>query len=168
MFARRAERLPAGGEDAQAGRHRQQSGHQPGALVDQVLAVVQEQQQLLVGQVVGEHGFGVARGHLAQAQRPGDRGAEHRGGLDPGQLDQPRPVAEAPLRALATRNASRDLPTPPTPVNVVSRDDDSMALTSVISRRRPTKLVASAGRPPDLPRSDGSTAQLYDRPGPRA
>ena len=49
-----AERLPAGGQDAHAGRLGQHPAGQPGHRADQVLAVVQDQDQLPGGQHVGQ------------------------------------------------------------------------------------------------------------------
>src|SRR6202023_1595788 len=60
---------------------------------------------------------------------------------------KPRP------RSDAMRIASRVLPTPPGPTRLTSRAPDSLVLRSASSRRRPTKLVAAAGRLPK--RRDG-------------
>ncbi len=45
----------------------------------------------------------------------------------------------------AAREASLVLPTPPTPVRLTSREEDSACLTWLSSLRRPTKLVTSVG-----------------------
>src|SRR5205085_670030 len=51
--------------------------------------------------------------------------------------------------SMATRIARRVLPTPPGPTRLTRRTDVSFFLSSASSRRRPTKLVDSAGRLPE-------------------
>jgi hypothetical protein len=51
--------------------------------------------------------------------------------------------------SFAIRIASRVLPTPPGPTRLTRRADKSILLSSASSWRRPTKLVASAGRLPE-------------------
>ena len=58
------------------------------------------------------------------------------------------PSGKARRSSCATRTASRDLPTPPTPVSVTNRDADSARFTSAAAWRRPTKLVRSPGSVP--------------------
>src|SRR6266581_6038768 len=52
------------------------------------------------------------------------------------------------LRSAAARRARRVLPTPPGPTKVTRRVLANTAFTSVSNRRRPTKLVDSAGSLP--------------------
>jgi hypothetical protein len=56
------------------------------------------------------------------------------------------PAGKLRTSSAAARRASRVLPAPPLPVSVSSRVWLSKRLTSLSSRRRPTKLVSSAGR----------------------
>ncbi|MBP2327552.1 hypothetical protein JOF56_007937 [Kibdelosporangium banguiense] len=66
-----------------------------------------------------------------------------------GQFEQPHPrPGKASCVWAATRNASRVLPTPATPVNVTSRARRTSRTARAISRRRPTKLVTAPGRLP--------------------
>src|SRR5215472_3815952 len=58
-------------------------------------------------------------------------------------LEKPRP------RSVAIRAASRLLPTPPGPTRLTRRAVVSFFLSSASSRRRPMKLVASAGTLPE-------------------
>ena len=58
------------------------------------------------------------------------------------------PPGNPRTRSVAARIASRVLPTPPGPTRLTSRAPASFDRTSASSRRRPTKLVASAGRLP--------------------
>src|SRR2546421_11717415 len=67
------------------------------------------------------------------------------GSCNPPSSTSHTPSAKARPTSLATRNANRDLPTPPTPVRVTNRDDDNNRRTSDSSSRRPTKLLNSAG-----------------------
>src|SRR5207244_5239265 len=59
------------------------------------------------------------------------------------------PSANPRARSAAARNASRVLPTPPGPTRLTSRLVLSFFLISASSRRRPTKLVVSAGKFPN-------------------
>ena len=59
------------------------------------------------------------------------------------------PSAKLRANSVPTRMASRVLPTPPGPTRLTTRAVASFCLISPSSRRRPTKVVASAGRLPD-------------------
>ena len=62
------------------------------------------------------------------------------------QLHQPHPVRVGPNESLATSRARRVLPEPPAPSGSRAASWRALALTSTISRSRPTKLVLGAGR----------------------
>ena len=62
-----------------------------------------------------------------------------------------RHPASRAATSVATCSASRVFPTPPSPVNVTSRDSDSRRRTSARSCRRPTNAVSSAGRLKESP-----------------
>ena len=143
-----AERLPAGRHDPQPRAVRQQRVRQVGARVDEVLAVVEDEQGAGIGQAVEQPGPCVAAGDplravRQQARLPQADRAEHRlrhvGGVgDRGELGQPdsRPATLRPAsrrcavprvagrvvpRSAATSVASRVLPAPPGPTSVTSR-----------------------------------------------
>src|SRR5204863_4702565 len=74
---------------------------------------------------------------LNNAQYRGDR-IGHSGSIsDRGQLEHPYPSTNSLATWVATSNASRVLPTPPTPVNVTSRRERTAASTSDTSVSRP-------------------------------
>src|SRR5262249_4127917 len=87
-----AERLAAGGQDAQAGAGAQQLVGQPSAGVEQVLAVVQHQQQQPVGQRRQQRVREELPGHLRHPERAGRRARDEAGIGQRRQLDQPGAV----------------------------------------------------------------------------
>ena len=94
-LARDGQRLAAGGQDPEAGRALEQSFGEPGGAVDEVLRVVEEQQDVLVGE---ERGHGRGRGDardLGCAQCAGDLGRDLRRIAQWGQLGQPDTVRES-------------------------------------------------------------------------
>ena len=124
-LAGHAERLPAGGQDAHAGRVGQHPAGQPGHRVDQVLAVVQDQQQPLAGQRVGQpvqrrRGQGAAavghpappRGCRARPARPGSTSSASRTGASG---TNQAPSGSSGAFSVAASRASRVLPAPPGP-----------------------------------------------------
>src|ERR1700716_2131880 len=83
----------------------------------------------------------------------------------------PTPSCTVLLRSAAARRARRVLPTPPGPAKVTRRVLANAAFTSVSNRRRPTKLVDSAGSLPmpdrlagDMPVSLGWVLAPRDGP----
>ena len=88
--------LPAGGKHPQTRHSGQQPGNQTRTVTEQVLAVVQHQQQLLVRQIAGEHSFRITTRQIAQAQCPRDRVPQQRGVLELRQLHQPHPIGKRP------------------------------------------------------------------------
>ena len=93
-----------------------------GGRLDQVLAVVEQQEQVLAAQEVGDRGDrGLRRGDL-DAQGPGDLGGDEVGLAQRRELDQPGAVAMAARdSSSATWSIRRVLPVPPTPTSVTSR-----------------------------------------------
>ncbi len=89
-----AQRLPAGGEDAQPGRGRQQRAGEAAAALDQVLAGVEHQQQLALGQVRGQRLERVAGRLVGQPERGRHGGRQQLVVAQRGQLDQPAAVGE--------------------------------------------------------------------------
>ena len=87
-----AQRLPAGGQEAQLGTGAQQGVSQPGAGIGEVLAVIEHQQQTPELQRVSERRRQRPAGGLTHAQggshRPGHEGGVGNGG----QVDQPHAV----------------------------------------------------------------------------
>ena len=125
----------------------QQGVGQPGAGVDQVLAVVQHQQQAL-GRAARRSAWPAAAGPAPPARPrprppPGARGPGRPG--PPAPPATPRPGSASRASAAAWR-ARRVLPVPPGPVRVSRRWAPSRAATSPSSRSRPTKLVSCRGR----------------------
>jgi hypothetical protein len=68
-LGRDTQRLPARGEQAQIGTRVQERIHQDRARVPQMLAVVEHQQQALVGQIIAQRCNWPARRLLAKIQR---------------------------------------------------------------------------------------------------
>ena len=95
VLPRHRERLPAGGDHPQARRRPHQVGHEPGRRAGQVLAVVHDQQQVLVPEIVTEQGPRAGRGLVAQVQGRHDGLADQVRIFHLGQLDQPAAIAEA-------------------------------------------------------------------------
>ena len=148
--SRRRSPAPPGWWPGAGGRGQapQQRVGQPGAGVQQVLAVVQHQQQ---------RAWAAARRRAWPASgRPGSSRTPTRlrpppGAPGPGRPGPPAPPATprpgTPSRASAAAcRARRVLPVPPGPVRVSSRWAASSAATSASSRSRPTKLVSCRGR----------------------
>ena len=87
-----AQWLPAGGDDAHVGRFAQQGVHQVGAGAQHVLAVVEDQQQLLPAQVVAQGLLQrLARGFL-DAEHLRQRAAHQRRIEQRGEVDEPDAV----------------------------------------------------------------------------
>jgi hypothetical protein len=94
-LARDAQRLSAGGEEAQPGRDGEGAGGEGGAGLDEVLAVVQHEEERARAQV-GQQ----VRRRIGARGEPEGQGLRHRLGDerglgDAGQLDQPDAVGEA-------------------------------------------------------------------------
>lgn len=88
--------LPAACQHPQTRRSGQQPSNQRRTVNEQVLAVVQHQQQPLVGQIAGEHRFRIATRQIAQAQYLRNRVPQQRGVLDLPQLHQPHAIVKRP------------------------------------------------------------------------
>ena len=116
------ERLAARRDDREAGALPRQVVDQHGAVVEEMLAVVEHQQHLLVGQASHEHieqgllrvlGNSEDVGHLS-----GHRAATRRGSAS---STYQTPPGKRSVRSAASCSASRVLPHPPEPVSVTSR-----------------------------------------------
>ena len=94
VLGRHAQRLAAGGEDAQPGRGRQQRAGKAAAALDQLLAGVEHQQQLTLGQVRGQRLERIADRLVGQPERGRDGGGQQLVVAQRGQLDQPAAVGE--------------------------------------------------------------------------
>ena len=99
VFAGYVQRLPAGCQDPQPRRLLQQRLGERRALLQEVFAVVQDQQHLPVAQVVGEDGQRVAPGRLVDLQRLRHCLREQTGVGEVGEVDQPHLVGERPMQA---------------------------------------------------------------------
>src|SRR6516165_983467 len=77
------------------------------------------------------------------------------------------PSGNSSTRRAATSNASRVLPTPPTPVNVTNRRAFTTACTSSSSDSRPMKLVGAGRRFPGPASSARNDGKFVRRPGAR-
>jgi hypothetical protein len=99
LLSHHIQRLPAGGQDAQSRRRAQQHLAEQRAPIDQVLAGVQDQQQVPVRQVVGEQVERIAGALVRHAESGGHRAGKQLSVPQGGQFDQPDPVLEgAPRR----------------------------------------------------------------------
>lgn len=98
VLGRAPQRLPAGGQHPEPGGRPQQRVHQLGAGRHQVLAAVQHQQQLAIGQLLGQYVDRRPGRGVGQPQRLQDGVPEQLRGLHPGDLDQPDAVREAARR----------------------------------------------------------------------
>jgi len=90
--------LAARGQDAQQGTGPQQRVGQLCARIDEVLAVVEYERQVLVGQVLGQRGDRPPRRLVTQAEPLRDRMREQRRVLELGQFDEVHPVGKRPPR----------------------------------------------------------------------
>ena len=95
VLARNRQRLAAGGDHTDTRRRQDYLSDQLGGGSEHMLAVVDQQQQLLVAQVGEEQGQRLGRRLVPQVKCGQDGVAHQRGILELGQLDQPCPVAEA-------------------------------------------------------------------------
>jgi hypothetical protein len=93
-FTANAQRFAAGGQDAETRSQIQQLVEQGGAGVDDVLAVIHDQEQLAVAQKCGQRLIDRGRVAFTYARRARDRlrhRARHR---QCGQIDEPRTVMQ--------------------------------------------------------------------------
>ncbi|MFD0477099.1 hypothetical protein ACFQ0B_59505 [Nonomuraea thailandensis] len=90
-----AERAAAGGQDRQPGRGQEQVAGRGGALVDQVLAGVEHEQEVPVLEVFGQHVHHGPGRAVGQRQRLGDAVRHQRPVVQRRELDEPRAVTVA-------------------------------------------------------------------------
>ncbi|MFC6542474.1 hypothetical protein ACFQES_37805 [Nonomuraea salmonea] len=86
------QRAAAGGEDRQPGRGDQQRACGPRAVVDEVLAGVEDQEQVAVGEILAEHLHHRPRRPVREGQRLGDRVRQQRALVERRQRDVPGAV----------------------------------------------------------------------------
>lgn len=145
VLAGRLQGLPAGGQDPQARCRPQQRVDQLGAGLHQVLAAVQHDQQLPVGELLHQHVQRRSRGRVGQAQGFEYGVPEQHRLLDGGHLDQPDAVGEAAVGLGGGPQGEPALAHPAGPVTVTSLDLTSSRASVASSSRRPMKLLTSAG-----------------------
>ena len=90
-----AERLAAAGEDAQVGRGAEEGLGEAGAGGDDVLAVVEDEQEMAAAEEGGEGGDERAIGLLAEIERGGDGLHDERGIVDGGEFHKPNAVGKS-------------------------------------------------------------------------
>ena len=134
-------------------RHRaagQQLANQFRRPVDQVLAGVENEQQLAPAEGVDQGGRSAA-GRAPRGRRRTRPPAAGRApvGASASSTSQ-APSGKSGTRSQASRSASRVLPMPPGPHSVSARTSLSSSASSARSRSRPTKLFGSAGRLPEV------------------
>ena len=150
VLPRHRQRLPAGGDHPHARRGPQQVGHRPARRR-------RAGARSCPRPAAAPCPAGRTAAGPAARRRPGPAGPAPPGrrcSTRPGSLTSASSTSQPPSRnprprSAAIRIASLVLPTPPGPTRLTSRASVSFFLTSASSRRRPTKLVASAGRLPE-------------------
>ena len=147
---------PAGREDRQPRRRRQQLGRERRRL-EQMLEVVEHQEQLAVGEERLERVLDRLAAALVERRAPAAIACGSSSGSATAASGTKRaPSANSPATARATSSASRVLPVPPAPVSVSRRTPGrtTSARTCSSSRRRPTNDVSDAGQlgPAAVPR----------------
>ena len=156
-------------QDPHAGALPHERVGQRRAGVEQVLAVVEQQQQPLVLEVLGERlGDGLARLFLHAQHRRHRLRHETRVGRAARVRRTRRRPGTARATSAATCRPRRVLPLPPEPVSVSRRVLASSASTSAISFSRPMKLVNCWGRLFGCVDSDLSGGKSAGRPGCRS
>lgn len=112
LLARDAERLPAGGEDPQAGKGAQQPVCEHGAILEEVLAVVEHDEHPPIRQVLDEHiDRRLGRGD-PDAVGVGERLTDQRGLVHIGELDEAHPAGEGPPYVEGDPEGEAGLPHP--------------------------------------------------------
>ena len=94
VLARDRQRLPARGDHPHARRRPEDLGHEQCGCLEQVLAVVHQEEQLPVPQVGEQEGLRLGRCLIAQIQGREHRVADQVRIPDVGELDEPRAVRE--------------------------------------------------------------------------
>ena len=128
-----AERLPRGRQDAQPGAVADELAAELGGAVDHVLAVVEQDERVLLAQRVRSATRAAAAARLVCEPEDGsDRGRDLLGLGQRGELDEPHAVpGRASSSSAAAWSARRVFPQPPAPVRVTRREDPTSERTSV-------------------------------------
>jgi hypothetical protein len=148
VLARHVHRLAAGSQDRHLGRVAQHRFGQPCARADQVLAGVEDEQQLAAAQVVHDR-VRLGSGLLPGQPETGRDGVRQQVRIEQSaQLGQADAIGE--LAAAPSRGPQRDarLPDAAGPVTVTSQAVPSNPSSMASSRWRPTNPVTSAGSSP--------------------
>lgn len=97
VFPGQSQGVPAGSEDPKVWGLSQEGVHEHRAAVPEVLTVIEDQEQALVFQVVGDHGYRPADiNNLLQTQSGGHCLSQQRLVVQRCQIDEPHAVAELP------------------------------------------------------------------------
>ena len=145
-LASNRERHATGREDRERRARRQQGRGHTGDVLDQVLAVVDDEESLPLAQ---------ERDRRLQLAQPGSGcnpsvctivDATAPASSRPASSTHHTPPGKLPTVRAAASIASRVLPTPPAPVSVSRRADGTVATTASRSDSRPTNVVSCAGR----------------------
>lgn len=145
MFARDPEHLPARRENPHLRSRPQHLVRQVGRTSDEMLAVVQNQENAALAQVVAHDGERIPRRLRPDRQRVDEHVRQQSRVFHRPQLHQAHPVRKSPLRLPGRTQSQPGLADPPIPVNVTSRAAARSFRTAATSCRRPTKLVRSTG-----------------------
>ena len=164
LLARDVEHGAAGDDRLDLGRRPQQVGDDRGGR-DDLLEVVEDQQQALVAQPVGERLVDRSRGALGDAEGAGDpRRDEHRIADRLERRRRRRRRGSRPMPCAASWSDSRVLPVPPGPVSVSSRVVASRPAAASSSASRPMNVVSWVGRLFGRASSDRRAGKSAGRP----
>ena len=145
-LAGQVQRLAARGQHLKRWATAQQRLHQRRRLIEQVLAVVDDDQRTIVTQTTDHRVEQRSVTRLLQVEHLGQR-AHHRARLaERRELDVPDAVAVAIPDRSTARSARRVLPHPPDPVMVSRRVSSSSAWSCASSGSRPMNGVSGVGR----------------------
>ena len=156
-LARNGQRLAAGGQDVQAWRVREQPFGEPCDAVDEVLRVVEQEQQLLVGDERRDRREGRDARDLWCAERARDLGRDLRGVAERRQLGEPHAVLVAVDEPAGSLQHQPGLARP-------ARADERHEPVTLDERRYLGELLLSSDEARQLDRQVGSArAQRAER-----
>ena len=148
------ERFPAGRQDLHLGAGRQQRRDQRGAGAEQVLAGVQDEQQVSVTQLVDQQLETAAVNWSGSRSAAATACGSSASSRSVSSRSSTLPSAKLPAAALATARLTAVLPTPGGPVTVTSRAPSSVyriVAASAALPMRPPGGSPGIGRPPTCP-----------------